>query len=65
MPTQFDPQQAGGQQEPDDQELTDYLKQEEGHNDDSAKRELRNNREGVKARHKKHKEKQSHESGDK
>lgn len=60
MPDQkqgYDPQQHGGQQEPDDQELTDFLQKEEGHTEQSAKQELKNNREGVKQRHKKHKEK--------
>jgi hypothetical protein len=52
------PQGAGQPQgQPDDKELTDFLKQQEGHTDESAKRELQQNREGVKARHKKHKEK--------
>lgn len=61
----YDPQQRGsqqqGQQQPDDKELTDFLEQEEGHTEQSAKQELRNNREAVKQRHQKHKEKH-HES---
>ena len=47
-------QQQGNQQE--DQELTDFLKDHEGHNDATAKHALSQDREGVKARHKKHKE---------
>ena len=56
------PQQQGQQASPqgsqqEDQELTDFLTKEEGHTDESAKHELTKDREGVKQRHKKHKEK--------
>ena len=58
----FDPQQHGGQAQQqtdpqEDKELTDYLTQEEGHTEQSAKQEIHKDREGVKQRHKKHKEK--------
>ena len=59
-PSPLQPPQPGqaGQAQPshEDHELIEYLKAEEGHTDESAKQELKHNPDGVKARHKKHKE---------